>query len=68
MEGYLAHLETGGRALVPPRSDITDFGDSPWEVLTFVRSMLGGGALWKKSGERREGELLLVSKILKTIK
>lgn len=54
MEGYLAHLETGGRALVPPRSDITDFGDSPWEVLTFVRSMLGGGRFveekWREEG------------------
>lgn len=35
--------------------------------LKLCEKHVGGGALWKKSGKRREGELLLVSKIFKKL-
>ena len=47
-------LDIGERDLVLPRNEVSDFVDSLWEALPFLRSRLGGG-LGEGGGSRRMG-------------
>ena len=59
-------LDTAGRALVRrQRSDETDFVDSPWEAICFLRTRWRDGVRrrWEERGEGKKGELGLIRKI-----
>lgn len=47
----LLSLDTVGRALVLPQSNVLDFVDSPWEVLSSLRSGWESGVAGTGGGE-----------------
>lgn len=57
MEECIAQLRYRREVLGLARDEVSDFVDSPWKVLHFLRSGLGGGVReGRGSGRREESE------------
>lgn len=72
MQGYIAQPRYRENGLGPTSSDMTEFVDSPWEILTFTEEWMGmgWGKLWEAGGgmEREMGLVCKTKKLIYKIK